>query len=270
MGGLGARWAGTPVVLTRRVDNREPGWAVGAKYRLFDRVITISEAIRDVLVDQGVEPSLLRCVRSALDPEPFSRPCPDQGLPEEWGIEDGDLVVGMAAQFIARKGHDTLLDAVPKVLERFPRARFLLLGRGPLLESVAERIRKENMEGVVRLPGFRDDLPRLLPCMDLLVHPATMEGLGVILLQAGAAGLPVVAAAVGGIPEVVVDGKTGRLIPPGDPQALAGAVCELLSDPEGRQEMGASARFRVYREFSVAGMVEGNLKVYRELLGTSS
>jgi glycosyltransferase involved in cell wall biosynthesis len=106
--------------------------------------------------------------------------------------------------------------------------------------------------------------------MDLLVHPATLEGLGVILLQAGAAGLPVVAAAVGGIPEVVVDGETGRLIPPGDPDSLARAVSELLSDPAGLLEMGASARFRVYREFSVAGMVEGNLKVYRELLGTSS
>jgi glycosyltransferase involved in cell wall biosynthesis len=256
--------------MTRRVDNPEPGWAVGAKYRLFDRVITISEAIRDVLEKQGVEPSLLRCVRSALDPEPFSRPCPDQGLPAEWNIGPDDPVVGMAAQFIARKGHDTLLDAVPRILEQIPEARFVLLGRGPLLDAVSRRVRREGLEDTVHLPGFREDLPDLLPCMDLLVHPATREGLGVILLQAGAAGLPVVAAAVGGIPEVVVDGETGRLIPPGDPEALARAVTELLSDPAGLQEMGASARVRVYREFSVAGMVEGNLKVYRELLGTSS
>ena len=237
------------------------------KYRLFDRVVTISEAIRDVLVDQGVDPSLIRCVRSALDPEPFSNPCPDSGLPGDWGIEDGDLVVAMAAQFIPRKGHDVLLDAMPRIREAHPNVRFVLFGRGPLRDKVAERVRDEGLQGSVVLPGFRDDLPALLPCLDLLVHPAMLEGLGIILLQAGASGLPVVASAVGGIPEVVVDGETGRLVPPGDPDALAVAVSDLLSDPEKLRSMGAAGRFRVYREFSVTGMVEGNLKVYRELLG---
>lgn len=270
LGGLGARWAGVPVVMTRRVDNPEPNWVVGTKYRLFDRVVSISEAIRDVLEGQGIEPSLLRCVRSALDPEPFSRPCPEQGLPEEWGIGPDDPVIGMAAQFIARKGHETLLDAVPIIRNRHPRARFILLGRGPLHGKVNRRVNEEGLEDAVILPGFRNDLPDLLPCMDLLVHPAGLEGLGIILLQAGAAGLPVVASAVGGIPEVVVDGETGTLVPPGDSDALAGAVNHLLSNPEQLHAMGAAARLRVYREFSVAGMVEGNLKVYRELLGPPS
>ena len=106
--------------------------------------------------------------------------------------------------------------------------------------------------------------------MDLLVHPATLEGLGIILLQAGASGLPVVASAVGGIPEVVVDGKTGSLVPPEDPEALAATVISLLDDPVRLSEMGEAGRARIYRDFSVAGMVEGNLCVYRELLGSKA
>jgi glycosyltransferase involved in cell wall biosynthesis len=115
--------------------------------------------------------------------------------------------------------------------------------------------------------GYRDDLPRLLACMDLVVHPATMEGLGVSLLQASAAGVPVVASRVGGIPEAVRDGVSGLLVPPADVAALADAVLALLADPDACRRMGAAGRDLVAREFSVARMVEGNLAVYRELLG---
>jgi glycosyltransferase involved in cell wall biosynthesis len=133
---------------------------------------------------------------------------------------------------------------------------------------VADRVKAVGLEESVLLPGFREDLPRLLPCLDVLVHPALMEGLGVILLQAGAAGIPAVATAVGGIPEVVKHEETGVLVPPADPMALAAAIRDLLSHPERARSMGDAARHRVRTEFSVDRMVEGNISVYREVLGS--
>jgi glycosyltransferase involved in cell wall biosynthesis len=269
LGALAARTVGAKVVLTRRVDNPEAPWAVGLKYSLFRRVITISDAIRGVLARQGVDPRKLRVILSALDPEPFQEPCDRTPFLREFGLGEDARVVGMAAQFIPRKGHEILLQAVPRVLKDHPEARFLLFGRGPLQEDVERKVRAVGLQEVVRIPGFREDFPRILPCLDLLVHPATLEGLGIVLLQAGAAGVPVVSTATGGIPEVVVHGKTGLLVPPGDPMKLASAMISLLRDPELGRAMGKAARERIRAEFSVDRMVEGNLAVYREVLGTA-
>lgn len=270
LGGLGARWAGVPVVLTRRVDNPEPSWVLAVKYRLFDRVITISEAIQGVLIRQGVDPGRIRCVHSALDPSPFEGPCRRDAFLAEFGIAPDQPIVGMAAQFIPRKGHDLLLQAIPAILRDHPRTRFLLFGRGPLRRRVSRKVRETGLEGAIQIPGFREDLPDLLPCMDLLVHPAAMEGLGIILLQAAASGLPVVASAAGGIPEAVVDQQTGLLVPPNDPGALAAAVSTLLADLPRARSMGKAGRDRVRSDFSVDRMVDGNLGVYRELVSESS
>jgi glycosyltransferase involved in cell wall biosynthesis len=266
LGAMGARWTGVPLVLTRRVDNPEPAWALRAKYNLFHRVITISEAIRDVLKEQGVEAGKLRCVPSALDPTPFENPVRRQALLDEFSLPHDSRLVGMAAQFIPRKGHEVLLKAIPAILKGCPVARFLLFGKGPGRDAVVQQVQEAGLEEVVRFPGFRSDLPSLLPHLDLLVHPATMEGLGVILLQAGASGVPVVASAAGGIPEAVVHEETGLLVPPGDPEALSAAVLCLLTDEARSRAMGESARRRVRDVFSVARMVDGNLAVYRELL----
>jgi glycosyltransferase involved in cell wall biosynthesis len=118
----------------------------------------------------------------------------------------------------------------------------------------------------VRLAGFREDLPGVLPCLDLVVHPATMEGLGVSLLQAASAGVPIVASNAGGMPEAVRDGLNGLLVPPGDVAALGAAVGRLLRQPALAKRMGRAGRVLMRSEFSIDVMVEGNLTVYRELL----
>lgn len=267
LGWLGARLAGVPTVLSRRVDNREPAPVARFKYRRYRRVIAISEEIRRVLLSEGVPPGRVVTVRSAVDPSAVIRHCGDrEAFLEEMGLPTEARVAGMAAQLIRRKGHHVLLEAVPAVLDSVPQARFLLFGRGPLEDELRAEIAQRGLDEVVRLVGFRQDLPRLLPCLDLLVHPAFKEGLGVALLEAGAAGIPVVGARAGGIPEVVVDGRTGRLVPPGDSQALASALIELLSNPERCREMGREARRFVEEERSVDAMVEGNLALYRQVL----
>lgn len=267
LGAVAARWAGVPVVLSRRVDNPEPAWLVGPKYRLYDAVITISQAIRDVLVRQGVPAEKVHCVRSALDPTPFEVPCDRGAFLKELGLEGGHPVVGVAAQFIPRKGHDFLLAAIPAILERHPNVRFVLFGRGPLRPGIENRARENGLAGNVIFAGFRSDLPRLLPCLDVLAHPAVREGLGVTLLQASAAGVPIVATRIGGIPEAVREGVNGILVEAGNPAALASGIADLLDDPELGRRLGQAGRSLVREEYSVEQMVDGNLAVYAKVLG---
>jgi glycosyltransferase involved in cell wall biosynthesis len=266
MGGIAARLAGVPIVHSRRQDNPEKPWMVALKYRLHDRVVAISEGIGEVLMSEGLSPARLRIVRSAVEARPFQQPADKTWFRAEFGLPEGSLVMGVVAQLISRKGHRFLLQAMPRLMERFPALYVIFFGKGPAEADLREQARKLGLDGRVRLAGFRDDLPRILPCLDLLVHPALMEGLGVSLLQAASAGVPIVASRAGGIPEAVRDGLNGLLVPPGDVAALGEAIGRVLGDPALARRLGEAGRDLVAREFSVDGMVEGNLRVYRELL----
>ncbi len=265
-GGIAAKSAGVPCVLSRRVDNRERGWVVAAKYRLFDRVIAISEGIRDVLLDEGVPAQRVRCVRSALDARPWLQPVDRASFRREFGLDHDAIVIGVVAQLIRRKGHRHLFDALKTLVAERPRLRVLLFGQGPLRAELEARVAREGLASIVRFVGFRDDLPRWMGGLDVLAHPADREGLGIALLQAQAAGVPVVASRAGGMPEAVDDGATGFLVAPGDVRALADALCRLVDDPALRERMGAAARARVLERFSLDAMVDANLAVYREVL----
>jgi len=266
MGGIACRLKALPVVHSRRVDNPEPRWLVALKYRLHDRVIAISEAIGRVLLAAGLPPAKLRVVRSAVAFERFDRPCDPRLLGSEFGLAPQARPIGVVAQLIERKGHRLLLEALPPLVAEFPRLEVLFFGKGPLEQDLRRRVAAAGLDACVRFAGFRDDLPRLLPCLELLVHPAAMEGLGVSLLQAASAGLPIVASDAGGMPEVVRHGHNGLLVPPGDVEALAGAVAVLLRDRGLASRLGLAGKALMREEFSVDAMVEGNLAVYRELL----
>lgn len=270
LGGIAGRLAGVPCVLTRRVDNPEPAPIARLKYRLYERVIAISDGIRKVLLSEGVPAAKVDTARDAVDTERFRPGCRWPEWREALRLPSNALVVGMAAQMIERKGHRYLLEAAPRVCAAVPAARFLILGRGPLESQLREDVAGRGLTEQVRFLGFRDDLDRLFPCLDLLVHPATLEGLGVVLLQAAACQLPIVAAAAGGIPEVVREGVNGRLVPPGDANALGDALIALLKDADVRRRMGSAGRRIVEEEFSIDAMVEANLRVYRLLLGRST
>ena len=265
-GGLAARLTGTPCVLSRRVDNPEPRWLVALKYRLYDRVITISEGIRQVLLAEGVPPARLRCVHSAVDAEPFQRPCERDRFQATFGLPPDAITLGVIAQLIPRKGHRYLLQVLPELLAEYPRLHVLLFGQGPLRHTLEQDVARRGLAPHVHFTGFRTDLAEVLPCLDLVVHPADKEGLGVALLQAAAAGVPIVASRAGGIPEIVRQGENGLLVPAGDTAALRTALRTLLADPVLRHRMGQRGRAIVARDFSVDTMVDGNLTVYRELL----
>ena len=263
-GVLAAKRAKVKLVITRRVDNPEPRWLARLRYAPATRVVGISEKICAVLASEGIPEAKLRCIRSGVDTAAYA-PNPDRSLlRREFGIGDGEKVVVMAAQFIPRKGHATLLAAVPEVLAAHPNTRFLLLGQGALLEEVREKAKPFGDR--VLVPGFRRDFSAILPACDLLVHPAEMEGLGVVILQAASCGVPVVASRAGGIPEVVRDGRSGFLVESGDAHLFALRMNSILGDENLAKGLSAYARDFAVNELSIDAMAEANHRMYEELI----
>jgi len=264
---LAGRLENLPMIHSRRVDN-PPRWAdTRIKFPLFETIVTISEGIRDVLVEAGVPAERVVCVPSAVDTGRY-RPGGDEAwFRSEFGLAEGETAIGMIAQLIPRKGHEVLFDALPAVLERHPQTRVLLFGQGPMEAELRTSVRARGLGDAVIFAGYRSDMARVIPGLDLVVHPAWMEGLGVSLLEAAACGVPIVATRAGGIPEIVKDAVNGRVIEPGDSAALASAIVDLLDDPARRRELGQAGRRLVLARFSVEAMVEGNYRVYRQVAG---
>jgi glycosyltransferase involved in cell wall biosynthesis len=267
-GGIAAKLSGAAAIVTRRVDNPEHAVAVRWKYRLYDRVVTISQGIREVLLKQGVPASKMVCVPSAVQSSGYEQECHGEWFLQEFGLQANDIPIGLVAQFIERKGHRYLLEALPGILQRFPEVKALFFGRGPLEKSLRQSVAARGLSDRVVFAGFRQDLDKVLPCLRLLVHPATMEGLGVSLLQAAAARVPIVAFASGGIPEVVHHGENGYLVAPKDVAGLAAAINAILEDRKLAAEMGQSGRRLVRERFSIQAMARGNKAIYEEVLAS--
>jgi glycosyltransferase involved in cell wall biosynthesis len=252
------------VVVSRRVDF-EPrhDWLTKIKYGAPDHIVAISDKIAHVLLDYGVAKERLSVVHSGIDPrrmdaEPISR--------EVLGIEDADLLIGNVAALVGHKDHHTLIDAMPHVLRALPHAKLVIAGEGPLRKAIERQIADLSLSDAVHLLGYRDDVPQLLQCLDVFAMSSSEEGLGTTVLDAMAAGVPVVATAGGGIPEMVHDGETGLLSPVNNPKLLAENLVRMWGESMLRVRCVDSARELVNTEFSVERMVEGNLAVYRELI----
>ena len=267
-GGVAAAIAGVPAVLTRRVDAVESKWLARLKYRPYAAVVALSQAIEAQLTGCGVDDTRVTRIPSAVDTQLYRpNPAARERVLAEFGLRSDALVVAVVAQLIERKGHSRLLALLPELARAEPRMRVLCFGRGPLEQRLAREIDARGLAPIVTLAGFRGDLPQLMPGFDLVVHPAQREGLGLALLEAAAAGVPVVACAAGGVPEVIEHGVTGALVPVGDAAAMRDAVGRLLAAPEERVRFGAAARARVERRFGVAGMVAAHVSLYERVLG---
>lgn len=267
--GLVARRRRIPSVVTRRVDNPENAALARLKYGFYGRIITISEAIARILRSQRVRAEKIRIVKSCIEPERFGNPYPREKVLRDFGLSQSSTLIGTVAQLIARKGHARLIDVAPDVTARYPAAHFCFFGQGPLMKALRRRAQFRKVFEHVHFLGFREDMDRIFPCLDLLVHPATMEGLGVCLLEAAAAGVPIVAGRAGGIPEIVHHGINGLLIDPANERELLSAILWMLQSPEEARRMGTAGRHLVKAKFSLQAMVQGNVAVYREILEAS-
>jgi len=269
-GGISAKLTKTRSIITRRVDNPEVPWIARAKYRLYNRVITISEGIRQVLIREGIPREKITCIPSAIDYDKYSKQCDKSWFCREFSIPPDHKAVGMVAQFIPRKGHGYLIEAIPKILEDCPNTRFLFFGKGPLRSKIEQLCIDKGLSHNIHFAGFRTDLHRIYPCLDVLAHPATMEGLGVSLLEAVAAGVPIVAFRAGGIPEVVMNGINGYLVPVGDSAMLAQAIISLLKDQDKAHLFARTGQEMVRSSFSLEQMIKRNMEAYWEVMSSCS
>jgi glycosyltransferase involved in cell wall biosynthesis len=267
-GGLAAALAGVPAVLTRRVDAPEHAVLAWLKYRPYRAIVALSHAIERQLVDAGVTRERITLIPSGVDTQRFR---PDAAARERlraaFALQPDALVVGVVAQLIERKRHSWLFALLPELLRERPEVMIVCFGRGPLEGRLLAELGERGLTGRVVLAGFRDDLPALVPGLDLLAHPASREGLGLALLEAASAGVPVVACAVGGVPDVVVDGETGLLVARDDASGMARALRALLGSADARARFGAAARRQVERRFDAVKLVAAHHSLYTRVLG---
>jgi len=272
IGWLAARRAGVPVVaiahgwtaatLKVRVSEALDRWVM----RRMDAVVCVSEAQAVKVRRAGVPADRSPVIRNAIRAEGFGPA--DPACREELQKlfpERRERIIAAAGRLSPEKGFDQLIDAAALVVARDPRVGFVLFGEGPLRDNLTKRIAERGLQGRFLLAGFRSDLARVLPVCDLAVSSSHTEGLPVVVLEEMAAGLPVVATAVGGTPEVVEDGVTGWLVPPSDAAALARRMTDVLASPESARAMGLAGRRRVTTHFTFAAMAEGYLGLFRAI-----
>jgi glycosyltransferase involved in cell wall biosynthesis len=180
-------------------------------------------------------------------------------------IPDDSQVVIHVASFTPEKNHEWLIQAFGGITQRNPRSRLLLVGDGPLRPGVEAAVAAAGLDSRVRFLGTREDVPQLLTGSDLLVLPSRIEGISGVILEAAAQGIPTVATAVGGVPEAVKDGATGRLVAPGDMEGFVSAVGELLDDPAQRLAMGERARAFARERYAMDGIVGRFEQLYSEI-----
>lgn len=269
MGGLAARAAGVPALLSRRVDHPEPGIVSRFRYRPFRKVIAISENVAASLRDSGLDEQRMTIIRSAVDHARFARSADPAVFRRQFGLDPDSIVIGAAGQLIPRKGHRYLLEAMAGLVRKHPKLVLIVFGQGELAAELEEQAGKLRLGGHVQFAGFREDLDDYLAALDLMVHPALREGLGVAMLKAQAAGVPVVAFDVAGSREAVAHDRTGILVRPKDTGALEQAIARLLGDPALRQRFGTAARDRMQNEFSIEAMVDQHLAIYEAVLDES-
>jgi len=235
--------------------------------RLASRVTVVSEDLgRSVASVLGVPASKMLITPNGVDSERFR---PDEEVRaaarQELGIPPQALLVGTVGRLEAVKAQADLVRAVAELSERLPDLHLLILGEGSERGALESLAREAGLATRVHLPGFREEVERVLPALDVFVLPSLSEGMPNALLQAMAAGLPAVASDVGGNPEVLRVGETGLLVPAGDCYELARAIERLLTNRELAAKMGAAGRARVQREYSQVAFIRRHERLYREL-----
>ena len=235
--------------------------------RLAEVVVAVSEHSRNDLIRyQGIAASKLRTIYNGLDLQLTRNESPP-ALRRELGLDAGDVIIGTAARLEDQKGLDLLLEAAPQIVRELPRARFVIVGGGSQEQALRAQAQRLGLGDRVVVTGYRVDGIDLMTTFDCFVQTSHWEGMPMALLEAMALGTPIVATAVGGVPEVVDDGKTGLLLRSRDARLLADALIGVLRDPVVARTMGTAGRARYLAHFTSRDMIAQYEQLYAAVLG---
>jgi glycosyltransferase involved in cell wall biosynthesis len=233
-------------------------------YARAEKVIAICQSMKDTLVNAyGMPSSNISVVYNGIDKAaPELDAASKEKLQQELRVREKGLVVTSMGRLAGQKGHAYLLAAFEKLAAEFPSVTLLLVGEGPLRAILEAEVNRKGLAGHVVFTGFREDFRDILALTDVFVFPSLDEGFPFMIIEAMAAGNPIVATGVGGIPEAVIDNETGILVPPADAGVLVAAIRSLVKDAARRTEMGEKGRQRVSALFSKEKMVRETIALY--------
>ena len=278
IGGIAAKLSGCPILI--RTEHGKPPSTLKAgfsKITLFslmdyfigrywtDKIVAVSSDLSKILEERYPSEKIIT-IYNGLDVSEFDGRSPSINLKPEFGITDENKLIGIFARLNPEKGIGLFLKAAKLISLTAPQIRFFIVGEGPLYDELKDETARLNLEKNVILAGFREHAIDLLCQMDVVVLSSVHEGMPMVLLEAMALRRPIVATAVGGIPEVIEHRKTGILVPPGDVHSLAMACLELIENETLAKQIGIDARKKVEKRFLAQGMLDKLLSLYQESL----
>lgn len=266
--------ARAPVIVSSRRDLANWWWYTPNRrrvlrwiQRLSHIVVANSEAVREMLVrDDGFDPARVRVVRNGVDSISFEQASADRSALIPGATKDDKLVAVLANMNDIDKGHSLVIEAASGICPLRPEIRFVLIGDGRQRPKLQDRIRTLGLEHHFLFLGGRNDVPELLSCCDFSLLASSAEGLPNAVLESMAAGLPVIATAVGGTPEIIEDGEHGLLVPPRDPDAIGRALRRLVEDEALSRKLRTAGRERVRKSFSFERVLADLEEVYGSLM----
>lgn len=269
---VAARLTGTPLVISNHAWHpadlkRKVLESIRARLmKHADLVISVSRNTNQETLDRGIPARKCVCLYSGVDVSPYRHPPPKAEARAALGLDEDDIVIGNVARLWPEKEQASLIDAAAILAPDHPRLRFLIVGDGPLEMALRAQIARLGLERQVLMPGYRQDLVSVMAAIDTFAFPSSAEGTPMVIYDAMAIGLPIIASPVSGVGELLDDEQTALFVPPADSEAMARAIERLLADPSLARALGARAREIVESEYAVERAVDRLERLYEQLV----
>jgi glycosyltransferase involved in cell wall biosynthesis len=234
--------------------------------RKFDKVIAVSDNLEKTIIQNGVSKHKVAVINNGIEVTDFIVPDTNASMKRSLGLYGNEKIIGAIGVLSEEKGHIYLLKAFANVILEFPNVKLLIVGDGPLKNTLQATSYKLQLKDKVIFTGIRNDIPSLLNIMNIFVMPSLDEGMPMALLEAMAAQKPIVATKVGAVPKLIENKKTGLLIEPKDADAIANSIISLLRDEEMKRTIAINAFQKVKNEFSSSIMAQKYSEVYKDIL----
>ena len=257
------------LILSRRVDNPiRSSWFTSWKYnhKRIERILTVSDAIREILLNKLTDPSKILTVHSGIDISKFKKSGSRDYLRSRYKLEKDTILIGNTSALSDHKDYPTFIQTAAYLIDKGLNARFFIIGTGELEVMIRKLIKEQGLKEYVIMTGFLNNLPEVLPELDIFFMPSKTEGLGTSILDAFACGVPVVATRTGGIPEMVIHEKTGLLSSVADYKDLGDNILRIINDPDLKAKLTSNAEIVIQENFSKEKTALETLKQYQEMM----